>query len=223
MEKQYSVKFFASFLEALQKVCRDFVDFDDSIELSGYLSLEIDNVKKERYVLSEMLNSSGNVISESYCTKAFKTVRKYQQQPSGRENIAPRSQTISNRSHAFMAESQSQNSSSPVFNYKEHMSEARKSWGQDVYGTNSHSSSIHGSGQQYGDGVAIRGIKSSTSKRSISAIVIDDPPSNKRGKIIDRCMLVINCLCFIWPNVFTLKLYILWLNFGGLVCLVTYL
>ncbi|XP_041369543.1 uncharacterized protein LOC121383526 isoform X11 [Gigantopelta aegis] len=183
MEKQYSVKFFASFLEALQKVCRDFVDFDDSIELSGYLSLEIDNVKKERYVLSEMLNSSGNVISESYCTKAFKTVRKYQQ-PSGRENITPRSQTISNRSQAFISESQNQNSSSSMFNYKDHTPDSRmsKQWSQDMYGTNSHMSPLRGSGQQFGDGVGIHGMKSSNQKRSLSTIVIDDPPSNKRGR-----------------------------------------
>ncbi|XP_046580311.1 uncharacterized protein LOC124287870 isoform X2 [Haliotis rubra] len=30
-------------------------------------------MKKERYVLSELLQSSGNVVSESYCTKSFRT------------------------------------------------------------------------------------------------------------------------------------------------------
>ena len=76
MDKQYSVQFFTSFVEAMQKFCRDYIDFEQCVELSGYLAVEIDNHKKERYVLSEMLQSSGNVISESYCTKAFKTLHK---------------------------------------------------------------------------------------------------------------------------------------------------
>ena len=76
LEKQYSVKFFTSFIEAIQKVCRDYLDFEQGVELSGYLAVEIDNIKKERYVLSEFVQSSGNVISESFCTKAFKTVPK---------------------------------------------------------------------------------------------------------------------------------------------------
>ncbi|XP_041368373.1 uncharacterized protein LOC121382815 [Gigantopelta aegis] len=76
MDKQYSVQFFTSFVEAMQKFCREYIDFEQCVELSGYLAVEIDNHKKERYVLSEMLQSSGNVISESYCTKAFKTLRK---------------------------------------------------------------------------------------------------------------------------------------------------
>ena len=102
MDKQYSVKFFTSFVEAMQKFCRDYIDFEQCVELSGYLAVEIDNHKKERYVLSEMLQSSGNVISESYCTKAFKTLRK---EPSvsaarGSENIVPTNPQRSSHSHA---------------------------------------------------------------------------------------------------------------------------
>ncbi|XP_041368530.1 zinc finger protein 710-like [Gigantopelta aegis] len=73
MDKQYSVQFFSEFVEAVQRLCRDYLDFDQAVEIGGYLSIEIDNFRKERYVLSEMLQKSGNVISESYCTKAFKT------------------------------------------------------------------------------------------------------------------------------------------------------
>ncbi|XP_041370483.1 uncharacterized protein LOC121384253 isoform X6 [Gigantopelta aegis] len=101
MDKQYSVKFFTSFVEAMQKFCREYIDFEQCVELSGYLAVEIDNHKKERYVLSEMLQSSGNVISESYCTKAFKTLRK---EPSvsarGSENKVPSGALRTSQSHA---------------------------------------------------------------------------------------------------------------------------
>ncbi|XP_041370156.1 uncharacterized protein LOC121384041 isoform X14 [Gigantopelta aegis] len=76
MDKQYSVQFFTKFVEAMQKFCRDYIEFEQAVELSGYLSLEIDNYKKERYVLSEMVHSTGDVISESYCVKAFKTMKR---------------------------------------------------------------------------------------------------------------------------------------------------
>ncbi|XP_067657559.1 uncharacterized protein [Haliotis asinina] len=75
MEKQYSQEFFSSFVEQLQQVCRNYLTFSQFVEVSGYVCVEIDNLKKERYVLSELLQSSGNVVSESYCTKAFKTLR----------------------------------------------------------------------------------------------------------------------------------------------------
>ncbi|XP_071090145.1 uncharacterized protein [Haliotis cracherodii] len=75
MEKQYSVQFFASFVEQLQDVCRNYLHFSQFVEVSGYVCVEIDNMKKERYVLSELLQSSGNVVSESYCTKSFQTSR----------------------------------------------------------------------------------------------------------------------------------------------------
>ena len=81
MDKQYSVEFFTSLVESIQKCCRDFLEFDQAIELSGYLNLEIDNYKKERYVLSEMMSRAGDVISESYCTKAFKTVHRNRSPP----------------------------------------------------------------------------------------------------------------------------------------------
>ncbi|XP_041369408.1 uncharacterized protein LOC121383439 isoform X11 [Gigantopelta aegis] len=77
MEKQYSVRFFTSLLEAVQKLCREYLDFDQCVDVSGYLALEIDNYKKERFVISELLQSTGDVMSESYCTKAFKTQRRY--------------------------------------------------------------------------------------------------------------------------------------------------
>ena len=107
MDKQYSVKFFTSFIEAMQKLCREYLDFEQGVELSGYLAVEIDNYKKERYVLSELVQSTGNVISESYCTKAFKTLRKEPQRKEpqrvshGSENIAPRDHmSRSSRSHS---------------------------------------------------------------------------------------------------------------------------
>ncbi|XP_067657119.1 uncharacterized protein [Haliotis asinina] len=75
METQYSMEFFTSFVEQLQNVCRNYLHFSQFVEVSGYVCVEIDNLKKERYVLSELLQSSGNVVSESYCTKSFKTNR----------------------------------------------------------------------------------------------------------------------------------------------------
>ncbi|XP_041370006.1 zinc finger protein 485-like [Gigantopelta aegis] len=75
MDKEYSVHFFSCLVEAMQKCCQDCLQFEQAVELSGYLSLEIDNYKKERYVLSEMVHSTGDVISESYCVKAFKTMK----------------------------------------------------------------------------------------------------------------------------------------------------
>ncbi|XP_041369170.1 uncharacterized protein LOC121383300 isoform X6 [Gigantopelta aegis] len=95
MEKQYSVQFFSSFVEAMQKLCREYLDFDQGVELSGYLAVEIDNFKKERYVLSELIQSTGHVISESYCTKAFKTHRK--DVSYGTENQAPQANRFSSR------------------------------------------------------------------------------------------------------------------------------
>ncbi|XP_046327430.1 uncharacterized protein LOC124111701 [Haliotis rufescens] len=74
MEKHYSVKFFSSFLESLQNLCQEHLNFDQIVEVSGYVCVEIDNAKKERYVLSELLQQCGNVISESYCTKAYKNL-----------------------------------------------------------------------------------------------------------------------------------------------------
>ncbi|XP_046376561.2 uncharacterized protein LOC124149187 isoform X3 [Haliotis rufescens] len=73
--EQYPVQFFTSFLENLQRLCRDNVNFSQFVEIHGYLCVEIDDVKKERYVLSELLQSSGNMVSESYCTKSFSTGR----------------------------------------------------------------------------------------------------------------------------------------------------
>ncbi|XP_067657560.1 uncharacterized protein [Haliotis asinina] len=75
MEKQYSVEFFTSFVEQLQDVCRNYLHFSQFVEVSGYVCVEIDNMKKERYVLSELLQSSGDVVSESFCTKSYRTSR----------------------------------------------------------------------------------------------------------------------------------------------------
>ncbi|XP_041370535.1 uncharacterized protein LOC121384288 [Gigantopelta aegis] len=74
MEKQYSEEFFCTFVDNLQKLCRNFLDFEQVCEVSGYVCLMMDNSKQERYVLSEMVHNSGSVISESYCTKAFRTL-----------------------------------------------------------------------------------------------------------------------------------------------------
>ncbi|XP_041369530.1 uncharacterized protein LOC121383525 [Gigantopelta aegis] len=97
MDKQYSVKFFTSLVECMQKVCRDFLDFEQAVDLSGYLCVEIDNFKKERYVISELIQNTGDVISESYCTKAFKTLRKLPRETtcsSGIENSDPRQSSV---------------------------------------------------------------------------------------------------------------------------------
>ena len=75
MSKQYSVDFFTSLLEAVQKLCREYLEFDQYVDVSGYIALELDNYKKERFVISELLQKSGDFMSESYCTKAFKTSR----------------------------------------------------------------------------------------------------------------------------------------------------
>ncbi|XP_067657686.1 zinc finger MYM-type protein 3-like isoform X2 [Haliotis asinina] len=73
MEKENSAQFFRSLLENIQKACHNFVNFSQFVEVSGYVCVEIDNLKKERYFLSELLQSSGNVISESYCAQVCKT------------------------------------------------------------------------------------------------------------------------------------------------------
>ncbi|XP_046580281.1 uncharacterized protein LOC124287848 isoform X1 [Haliotis rubra] len=73
MEKEHSAQFFRSLLENIQKACHKFVNFSQFVEVSGYVCVEIDNMKKERYFLSELLQSSGHVVSESYCAQAFKT------------------------------------------------------------------------------------------------------------------------------------------------------
>ncbi|XP_041368633.1 uncharacterized protein LOC121382984 isoform X5 [Gigantopelta aegis] len=87
MDKHYSEEFFFNFLEVLQKVCRDYLQFNDSVEVSGYLALDIDNTRKERYVLCELLNGAGHVVSESHCTKVFKTFHKKPLQTSSIENV----------------------------------------------------------------------------------------------------------------------------------------
>ncbi|XP_041370432.1 zinc finger protein 236-like isoform X1 [Gigantopelta aegis] len=97
MDKQYSVEFFVSFIDAMQKLCRDYLHFEQGVELSGYLALEIDNIKKERYVLSEFVQSTGQVISESYCTKAFKTVKKLPERNTDAENVVPTRQSNHSR------------------------------------------------------------------------------------------------------------------------------
>ncbi|XP_041370419.1 uncharacterized protein LOC121384210 [Gigantopelta aegis] len=76
MEKQYTVKFFTSFVDHLQELCRTSFQFDQTVEVSGYICIEVDNSKKERYVLSEVIHNYGNVVSESFCHKAFKTTTK---------------------------------------------------------------------------------------------------------------------------------------------------
>ncbi|XP_071090740.1 transcriptional regulator QRICH1-like [Haliotis cracherodii] len=81
MEKKFSEQFFASFVESIQDVCRNYIHFSQFVEVSGYVWVEIDNMKKERYVLSELLQSSGNVVSESYCTKALQSARLVQDTP----------------------------------------------------------------------------------------------------------------------------------------------
>ncbi|XP_048237373.1 uncharacterized protein LOC124149150 [Haliotis rufescens] len=92
MEKQHSVQFFESFVKDIHKECQNFVGFDQMVEVSGYMCLEIDNVKKERYVLSELIQNSGSVISESYCTKVFRncpTQRPPGQRGNVKRNMAP--------------------------------------------------------------------------------------------------------------------------------------
>ncbi|XP_067656910.1 uncharacterized protein [Haliotis asinina] len=75
METQHSAKFFNSFLEHLQLLCKSYLPFDEVVEVSGYICLDIDNSKKERYVLSELIQKQGQTVSESFCTKVLKTVQ----------------------------------------------------------------------------------------------------------------------------------------------------
>ncbi|XP_046566965.1 uncharacterized protein LOC124275445 [Haliotis rubra] len=89
MDRQYSKEFFHSLIDSMQKLCRQYLEFDQAVELCGYLSLEIDNSKKERYVLSELVQNSGDVISERYCTKAFRTVRRNSKSPQRAEDSGP--------------------------------------------------------------------------------------------------------------------------------------
>ncbi|XP_046376580.2 uncharacterized protein LOC124149192 isoform X2 [Haliotis rufescens] len=73
MEKEHSAQFFRSLLQNIRRECHNHVNFSEFVEVSGYVCVEIDNMKKERYLLSELLQSSGNVVSESFCAQAFKT------------------------------------------------------------------------------------------------------------------------------------------------------
>ncbi|XP_067657685.1 uncharacterized protein [Haliotis asinina] len=98
MDDQYSVQFFTSFIEKLQGLCKSYLKYSQFVEVSGYVCVEIDNLKKERYVLSELLQSSGNVVSESFCTKVFKASENGQsqrQEPLSRTDVRqPRDTTI---------------------------------------------------------------------------------------------------------------------------------
>ncbi|XP_046327425.2 zinc finger protein 37-like isoform X1 [Haliotis rufescens] len=87
MEKQYSVEFFMNFVENIQNLCHNFLEFNQNVEVSGYVCVDIDNMKKERYVLSEIVQMGGNSISESYCTKVFKTTPTGTVQRSGFRDI----------------------------------------------------------------------------------------------------------------------------------------
>ncbi|KAL5021115.1 hypothetical protein ScPMuIL_000270 [Solemya velum] len=75
MERHLTTQFFSAFVEAVQKLCQDSVAFDHSVEVSGYVCLEIDSSKKERYVISELVQSTGSIISESFCSKVFRTMK----------------------------------------------------------------------------------------------------------------------------------------------------
>ncbi|XP_046376589.2 uncharacterized protein LOC124149199 [Haliotis rufescens] len=75
METQHSAKFFNSFLEHVQLLCKSYLTFDQVVEVSGYICLDLDNCKKERYVLSELVQKQGQTVSESFCTKVLKTVQ----------------------------------------------------------------------------------------------------------------------------------------------------
>ncbi|KAK3601359.1 hypothetical protein CHS0354_037675 [Potamilus streckersoni] len=78
MERSFKPEFFTSLVEAIRRFCQDSVTFDHSVEISGYVCLEVDSLRKERYILSELIQSSGTVISESFCSKVFRTIRKPQ-------------------------------------------------------------------------------------------------------------------------------------------------
>ncbi|XP_067657687.1 uncharacterized protein [Haliotis asinina] len=102
MEKQHSVKFFESFVRDIHKECQNFVCFDQMVEVSGYMCLEIDNVKKERYLLSELIQSSGSVISESFCTKVFRncpTQRPSAQRGNGKRNMTAQNPALNQNRH----------------------------------------------------------------------------------------------------------------------------
>ncbi|KAL3864698.1 hypothetical protein ACJMK2_006358 [Sinanodonta woodiana] len=78
MERSFKPEFFTNLVEAIRRLCQDSVIFDHSVEISGYVCLEVDSVRKERYILSELIQSSGTIISESFCSKVFRTIRKPQ-------------------------------------------------------------------------------------------------------------------------------------------------
>ncbi|XP_071090111.1 uncharacterized protein [Haliotis cracherodii] len=118
MDDQYSAQFFTSFVEKLQGLCRSYLNFSQFVEVSGYVCVEIDNMKKERYVLSELLQSSGNVVSESFCTKVFMTSGKGQSQPPEkmrRKDVIPPRDTIDKDVKVFSQQSVGSVSCQPVF------------------------------------------------------------------------------------------------------------
>lgn len=70
---RHSVHFFRAVLEGVQRACREHIAYRDHIEVSGYLAVEIDDMRKERYIISELMHAAGSIMSESYCTKVFNT------------------------------------------------------------------------------------------------------------------------------------------------------
>ncbi|XP_046576591.1 zinc finger protein 37-like isoform X1 [Haliotis rubra] len=109
MEKQYSVEFFMNFVENIQNLCHNYLEFNQNVEVSGYVCVDIDNMKKERYVLSEIVQMGSNSISESYCTKVFKTSPTGTVQRSGfrditnarTPNVAPSSGEVNVPGHSY--------------------------------------------------------------------------------------------------------------------------
>ena len=188
MEKQYSVEFFTSFVDSVQKLCRHYLNFEQAVELSGYLCLEIDNTKKERYVLSELVQSSGDVISESYCTKAFKTVRKSTttaEEYRGSENITPRDRLRSQKEPSSNVSYQQHNAGQSSGSHREaRVGRSEKS--HDV------SSPFRSSGSTSRNVLSVTNITASgmhnvveSEARSLKrgAQFVEDPPASKKGKI----------------------------------------
>ncbi|KAK7473364.1 hypothetical protein BaRGS_00035412 [Batillaria attramentaria] len=70
-ENRHCVQFFQDLISSIQSACLKHIYCSVSVEVSGYLAIEIDSTRKERYVISELVHAGGGVISESFCSKAF--------------------------------------------------------------------------------------------------------------------------------------------------------
>nr|KAG5689290.1 hypothetical protein BaRGS_033082 [Batillaria attramentaria] len=58
-ENRHCVQFFQDLISSIQSACLKHIYCSVSVEVSGYLAIEIDSTRKERYVISELVHAGG--------------------------------------------------------------------------------------------------------------------------------------------------------------------